>query len=110
HPVRPGRALPVGGVGLANQLGNGRQGALLISRFESVEIPVLSDIPVVGHALFDQDPVVYFAIAVWSAAGWVALAVVIFAAWRPFLVVLGALLFGAMTSLGFVAQARGWDI
>jgi simple sugar transport system permease protein len=35
---------------------------------------------------------------------------VIFAAWRPFLVVVGALLFGAMTSLGFVAQARGWDV
>jgi general nucleoside transport system permease protein len=179
NQVLTGLALAVGGVGLANQLGNGRQGALLISRFESVEIPVLSDIPVVGHALFDQDPVVYFAfyvlpvvlwyllfrtrhglnlravgenpaaadavgvnvmgirftyavvgaalsgaggahlvlgytqnwsIGVVSGAGWVSLAVVIFAAWRPFLVVLGALLFGAMTSLGFVAQARGWDV
>jgi general nucleoside transport system permease protein len=179
NQVLTGLALAVGGVGLANQLGNGRQGALLISRFESVEIPVLSDIPIVGHALFDQDPVVYFAfyilpvvlwyvlfrtrhglnlravgenpaaadaagvnvtgirfnyavvgaalsgaggahlvlgytqnwsIGVVSGAGWVSLAVVIFAAWRPFLVVLGALLFGAMTSLGFVAQARGWDI
>jgi simple sugar transport system permease protein len=179
NQVLTGLALAVGGVGLANQLGNGRQGALLISRFESVEIPVLSDIPIVGHAMFDQDPVVYFAfyilpvvlwyvlfrtrhglnlravgenpaaadaagvnvtgirfnyavvgaalsgaggahlvlgytqnwsIGVVSGAGWVSLAVVIFAAWRPFLVVLGALLFGAMTSLGFVAQARGWDI
>lgn len=42
--------------------------------------------------------------------GWVALAVVIFAAWRPFLVVAGALLYGAMTSLGATAQARRWDL
>ena len=179
NQVLTGLALAVGGVGLANQLGNGRQGALLISRFEPVEIPLLSDIPVVGQALFDQDPVVYFAfgvlpVALWfvlfhtrhglnlravgenpaaadavglnvsgmrfayatigaalagaggahlvlgytqnwsigvvSGAGWVSLAVVIFAAWRPFLVVLGALLFGAMTSLGFVAQARDWNV
>jgi simple sugar transport system permease protein len=179
NQVLTGLALAVGGVGLANQLGNGRQGVLLISRFEPVEIPILSDIPFVGHVLFDQDPVVYFAfyvlpvvlwyvlfrtrhglnlravgenpaaadaagvnvtgmrftyatigaalsgaggahlvlgytqnwsIGVVSGAGWVSLAVVIFAAWRPFLVVLGALLFGAMTSLGFVAQARDWNV
>ena len=179
NQVLTGLALAVGGVGLANQLGNGRQGVLLISRFEPVEIPILSDIPLVGHVLFDQDPIVYFAfyvlpvvlwyllfrtrhglnlravgenpaaadavgvnvtgmrftyatigaalsgaggahlvlgytqnwsIGVVSGAGWVALAVVIFAAWRPFLVVLGALLFGAMTSLGFVAQARDWNV
>ena len=60
NQVLSGLALAVGGIGLANQLGNGRQGDLLISRFEPVEIPLLSDIPVVGPALFDQDPVVYF--------------------------------------------------
>lgn len=42
--------------------------------------------------------------------GWVALAVVIFAAWRPSLLVFGALLFGAMTSLEFVAQRQNWGI
>jgi len=42
--------------------------------------------------------------------GWVALAVVIFAGWRPFRVVAGALLYGAMFSLGLTAQARGWDV
>ena len=179
NQVLAGLALAVGGIGLANQLGNGRQGDLLISRFEPVEIPILSDIPLIGQALFDQDPVVYFAfyvlpvvlwfllfqtrhgmnlravgenpaaadavgvnvtgmrfayatigaalsgaggahlvlgytqnwsIGVVSGAGWVSLAVVIFAAWRPFLVVLGSLLFGAMTSLGFVAQARDWNV
>lgn len=42
--------------------------------------------------------------------GWVALAVVILAAWRPFYVVLGALLYGAMISLDQTTQARNWDL
>ena len=42
--------------------------------------------------------------------GWVALAVVIFAAWRPGRVVAGALLYGSMISLFSTAQARGWDL
>ncbi len=42
--------------------------------------------------------------------GWVSLAVVIFAAWRPFRVVAGALLFGAMISFETTAKARGWDL
>ncbi len=42
--------------------------------------------------------------------GWVALAVVIFGAWRPFRVVAGALLYGAMISLGMTAQARNWNL
>lgn len=42
--------------------------------------------------------------------GWVSLAVVIFASWRPFRVVAGALLFGAMISFETTAKARGWDI
>jgi ABC-type uncharacterized transport system permease subunit len=42
--------------------------------------------------------------------GWIALAVVIFAGWRPFRVVAGALLYGGMISLGVTAQARGWGL
>ena len=42
--------------------------------------------------------------------GWVSLAVVIFAAWRPFRVVAGALLFGTMISFETTAKARGWDV
>lgn len=42
--------------------------------------------------------------------GWVALAVVIFASWRPFRVVAGALLYGSMISLGVTAQARNWGL
>jgi simple sugar transport system permease protein len=42
--------------------------------------------------------------------GWIALAVVIFAAWRPGWVVVGALVYGTMSSLEATAQARGWDV
>jgi len=42
--------------------------------------------------------------------GWVALAVVIFAAWRPGRVVLGALLFGTMISFESTAKARSWNL
>jgi ABC-type uncharacterized transport system permease subunit len=42
--------------------------------------------------------------------GWIAIALVIFGAWRPLPVVFGALLFGAVTSLGFVAQVQNWGI
>jgi simple sugar transport system permease protein len=45
-----------------------------------------------------------------AGRGWIAIALVIFGAWRPLPVVLGALLFGAVTSLGFVAQIQGWGI
>ncbi len=42
--------------------------------------------------------------------GWVSLAVVIFAAWRPYRVVAGSLLFGTMISFEATAKARGWDV
>ena len=51
-----------------------------------------------------------WAVNVARGRGWVALAVVIFAAWRPSLLVFGALLFGAMISLGFIAQQQDWGI
>jgi ABC-type uncharacterized transport system permease subunit len=42
--------------------------------------------------------------------GWIAVALVIFAGYRPYGAVLGALLFGIITALGFVGQARNWPI
>lgn len=51
-----------------------------------------------------------WAVDVARGRGWVALAVVIFAAWRPFRLVGGALLFGAMISLGFIAQQQNWGV
>jgi general nucleoside transport system permease protein len=42
-----------------------------------------------------------------AGAGWIAIALVIFSFWRPDLLLLGAYLFGAFTSVGFDLQARG---
>lgn len=45
-----------------------------------------------------------------AGRGWIAVALVIFAGYRPLNAVLAALLFGLITSLGFVGQARNWPI
>lgn len=45
-----------------------------------------------------------------SGAGWIAIALVIFAFWRPDLALVGAYLFGGFSSLGFTLQARGWKL
>lgn len=42
-----------------------------------------------------------------AGAGWIAIALVIFAFWRPDLLLIGAYLFGALSSLGFTLQANG---
>ena len=45
-----------------------------------------------------------------AGRGWIALALVVFAAWRPWRVLGGAYLFGAVTILGFHSQALGIKI
>jgi simple sugar transport system permease protein len=42
--------------------------------------------------------------------GWIAVALVIFAGYRPYYASIGALLFGIITALGFVGQARNWPV
>ena len=45
-----------------------------------------------------------------SGRGWIALALVVFASWRPWRAVIGAYLFGAISILGFTVQTFGWGI
>ncbi|PKU25464.1 ABC transporter permease [Telmatospirillum siberiense] len=45
-----------------------------------------------------------------AGRGWIAVALVIFGGYRPLNAVMVALLFGLITSLGFVGQARNWPI
>lgn len=45
-----------------------------------------------------------------AGRGWIAVALVIFAGYRPGMAALSGLLFGLITALGFVGQARGWPI
>lgn len=45
-----------------------------------------------------------------SGRGWIAVALVIFAGYRPIMAALSGLLFGLITALGFIGQARGWPV
>ena len=45
-----------------------------------------------------------------AGRGWIALALVVFATWRPWRVVAGAYLFAAVTQLQFYGQDWGWPI
>jgi simple sugar transport system permease protein len=174
-----GLALTLMGTGLAAIVGRAYSGIPAPASFQPIAIPYLSDIPVLGRALFTQNILVYliylvlpfvlhrllfrtrhglnmravgenpaaadaagipvqrirfwyvslggaFAAAAgayltlafvpsWSEGvvagrGWIAVALVIFAGYRPWTAVGAALLFGLITSLGFVGQARNWPI
>jgi simple sugar transport system permease protein len=45
-----------------------------------------------------------------AGAGWIALAIVVFASWKPWRVLLGAYLFGGITVLQLNLQAAGASI
>jgi general nucleoside transport system permease protein len=179
NQVLCGLALTLMGTGLAATIGKAYSGMPARATFAPVAIPYLSDIPLLGRALFTQNILVYLIYIVlpvalhfimfrtrhglnlravgenpaaadaagisvqkfrfwyvasgsslaagagayltlafvpsWSEGvvagrGWIAVALVIFAGYRPINAVLAALLFGAITSLGFVGQARNWPI
>ena len=172
NQVATGLALTLFGIGLASLLGQGYVGVRAPS-VPRLDLPVLSDIPVLGPILFQHDGMVYFGIAlvaaVWwflnrtrgglvlravgenhdaahalgykvvrirlaaiafggacaglggaylslvrvpqwtegvtAGAGWIALAFVVFASWRPGRLLLGAYLFGGITVLQLNLQA-----
>jgi general nucleoside transport system permease protein len=177
NQVASGLALTLFGLGLSGLIGEayvGRPGVGI----GNIDIPLLSDIPIVGRLIFGLDPITYIAVALaiavwwflfrtrgglilravgdnhasahalgyrvvtvrfravlfggacaglaggylslvytpqWAQAmtagrGWIALALVVFATWLPARVVLGALLFGAVSILQLHAQAFGVGI
>ncbi|WP_018149833.1 ABC transporter permease [Leeia oryzae] len=169
-----GLALSIFGIGLSAFVGKAWLG-MTVTGFQKVSIPLLSSIPVLGGALFQQDMMVYGSIALFAlislvlyktktglllravgespdsahaigypvvrirylatlaggalcgvggaylsivytpmwvenmvaGRGWIALALTVFATWRPARILLGAYLFGGMTSLQFHAQGLG---
>ncbi|MGR3322679.1 MAG: ABC transporter permease [Pseudooceanicola sp.] len=177
NQVASGLALTLFGLGLSSLLGQGYVG-IKPPATPRLDIPVLSDLPVVGRILFGHDLMVYFGIAlvaaVWAflkytraglvlravgeshdaahalgykvkrirviaiafggacaglggayislirvpqwtegmtaGAGWIALALVVFASWKPWRVLLGAYLFGGVTVLQLNLQAAGLAI
>ena len=174
NQVATGLALTILGQGLSAMIGEGLVGKPGV-KMPSLDIPVLSDIPVIGPLLFDQDIFFYLSIAIvagvswflfktrrglvlrsvgdnhgsahalginvigirylavmfggacaglagaqlslvytpqWSenmaaGRGWIALALVVFASWRPWGVLVGGYLFGAVTIGQLHAQAFG---
>ncbi len=45
-----------------------------------------------------------------AGRGWIAVALVIFAGYRPWRIAAGAFLFGLVNALGYLAQARDWGV
>jgi ABC-type uncharacterized transport system permease subunit len=177
NQVASGLGLTIFGLGFAALLGHSYTG-LKPPKVYNIDIPVLTDLPIVGPLLFGHDPVIYFSLilvaAVWyflnrtraglvlravgenhdaahalgykvirirlmaiafggacagmggaylslvrvpqwtegmtAGAGWIALAIVVFAAWKPTRLVLGAYLFGGVTVLQLNLQAAGLSI
>ena len=177
NQVASGLALTLFGLGLSSLLGQGYVG-IKPPPTDRLDIPVLTDLPVVGRILFGHDLMVYFGIAlvalVWAflkytraglilravgeshdaahalgykvkrirvmaimfggacaglggayislvrvpqwtegmtaGAGWIALALVVFAAWRPWRSLMGAYLFGGITILQLHSQGFGIKI
>ncbi|MGO4914016.1 ABC transporter permease [Pseudogemmobacter sp. W21_MBD1_M6] len=175
--VPAGLALTLLGLGMSSLIGQSYVG-IKPPATADLDIPVLSDLPVIGRMLFQHDAMVYVSIAlvavVWavlkytrmglvlravgeshdaahslgfkvvrirllaimfggacaglggayislirvpqwtqgmtSGAGWIALAIVVFASWKPGRILLGAYLFGGVTVLQLNLQAAGLAI
>lgn len=174
NQVATGLALTLFGLGLSALLGQGYNG-IKAPEFPRIDIPVISEIPVLGPILFSHDPMVYVGIGIvagiwyflrysraglvlravgenheaahalgyhvirirvlaimfggacaglggayislvrvpqWTdgmtaGAGWIALAIVVFASWRPWRLLIGGYLFGGVTVLQLNFQAAG---
>ncbi len=174
NQVATGLALTLFGLGFSALIGQGYVG-IKPPATPRLDLPYLSELPVLGRILFRHDPIVYLSlvllVAIWlvlrltraglilravgenhdaahslgfkvvrirvlaimfggacaglggayislirvpqwtegmtAGAGWIALAIVVFAGWRPWGVLLGAYLFGGVTVLQLNLQAAG---
>ncbi|MEX0366448.1 MAG: ABC transporter permease [Ruegeria sp.] len=174
NQVASGLALTLFGLGLSALMGQSYVG-IKPPQMGKLDIPVISDLPVIGPVLFSHDPILYLGIAltaaVWAllkytrvglvlravgenhdaahalgykviririmaitfggacaglggayislirvpqwtegmtaGVGWIALALVVFASWKPWRALLGAYLFGGVTVVQLNLQAAG---
>ncbi|GAA6193775.1 ABC transporter permease [Phaeobacter sp. NW0010-22] len=174
NQVASGLALTLFGLGFSSLMGQGYVG-VKPPQMDKLNIPILTDLPVIGPILFGHDPVLYLGIAltaaVWAmlkytrmglvlravgenhdaahalgykvvririmaimfggacaglggayislirvpqwtegmtaGVGWIALALVVFASWKPWRALLGAYLFGGVTVVQLNLQAAG---
>jgi simple sugar transport system permease protein len=176
NQVAAGLALTIFGIGVSAFIGLDYT-SVALTGIESIRIPLLSDIPVLGR-LFTLDPLLYLSFALFAGVsfflyrtkaglllravgespesahaigymvikiryaavlfggaaaglggaylalvytplwveemtagrGWISLALVVFATWRPLRVMLGAYLFGGVTIIQFHAQGFGAEL
>ena len=175
NQIVAGLALVIFGTGLANFLGKPAEGKTVTTLIKPISFGPLSDIPLIGPVVFQQDPITYASVviaivsslylfrsrpglelratgddpatvdaqglsvasirirytlfggllvglggswlmlaqsAAWHQAattngvGWIALALVVFAGWRPLRLIFGAILFGFTLQLPFTLQAE----
>ena len=77
-----------------------------VARYRYVHTLIGGALAGVGGAYFSLAITPNWVDGMTSGAGWIAIALVIFAFWRPELALVGAYLFGAFSSLAFTLQAR----
>ena len=81
---------------------------IAVSRYRYAHTLVGGALAGVGGACFSLQITPQWIAGLTGGAGWIAVALVIFAFWRADLCLLGAYLFGAFSALPFALQARGW--
>lgn len=69
NQVASGLAMTIFGMGLASMIGGDMSG-VSIEGMAAWPVPLLADLPVLGHALFQHDPVVYLALLLVPGAWW----------------------------------------
>jgi ABC-type uncharacterized transport system permease subunit len=78
-----------------------------VTRYRYVHTLVGGALAGAGGAVFTLQIATNWIDGLTAGAGWIAIALVIYSFWRPELLIAGAYLFGAFTSIGFDLQARG---
>jgi ABC-type uncharacterized transport system permease subunit len=78
-----------------------------VTRYRYVHTVVGGALAGLGGAYFTLAIAPIWTDGLTAGAGWIAIALVIFAFWRPDVLLIGAYLFGALSSLGFTLQAHG---
>lgn len=81
-----------------------------VDRYRYLHTMVGGALAGVGGAYFSLAIVPTWTDGVTAGRGWIALALVIFGFWRPDLTLVGAYLFGALSSLSPTLQTRGVDV
>src|SRR5207248_1935442 len=78
-----------------------------VTRYRYVHTIVGGAFAGIGGATFSLSITPQWVDGLTQGAGWIAIALVIFAFWRPELCLVGAYVFGAFAALPFTLQARG---